>query len=88
MAAPTSSVATDSVSFRDLIDFMAHVGDCYPDLTTTFPEDLVEILTAHHSELESELREKIVGSLVLLRKKDIIDSSKLVTCLQIICISC
>ena len=33
------------------------------------------MLNAHHEELESELREKIVGSLVLLRRKDIIDSS-------------
>ena len=35
------------------------------------------MLNAHHEELESELREKIVGSLVLLRRKDIIDSSLL-----------
>ena len=33
------------------------------------------MLNVHHEELESELREKIVGSLVLLRRKDIIDSS-------------
>ena len=33
------------------------------------------MLNTHHEELESELREKIVGSLVLLRRKDIIDSS-------------
>ena len=33
------------------------------------------MLNAHHEELEPELREKIVGSLVLLRRKDIIDSS-------------
>ena len=33
------------------------------------------MLNAHHEELESDLREKIVGSLVLLRRKDIIDSS-------------
>ena len=35
----------------------------------------MDMLNAHHEELESELREKIVGSLVLLRRKDIIDSS-------------
>ena len=33
------------------------------------------MLNAHHEELEPELREKIVGSLVLLRRKDIVDSS-------------
>lgn len=76
MATPASTVAHGSVSFKDLIDFMAHVADCYPDLMTTFPDDLIKILTMHHAELEPELREKIVGSLVLLRNKDVIDSPK------------
>lgn len=76
MATPASTVAHGSVSFKDLIDFMAHVADCYPDVSTTFPEELIQILTMHHTELEPELREKIVGSLVLLRNKDVIDSPK------------
>ena len=63
------------VSLRDLIDFTSHVADCYPDVARSFPEELSEILTLHHKALESELREKIVGSLVLLRRKEIIDSS-------------
>ena len=56
---------------------MAHVADWYPQRTAKFPKDLIDMLNAHHEELESELREKIVGSLVLLRRKDIIDSSTL-----------
>lgn len=52
------------------------MADCYPDLTATFSADLEDLLSEHHEELESELREKVVGSLVLLRKKEIIDSSK------------
>ena len=63
------------MSFRDLIEFIAHVSDCYKEETTNFPQELIEILSFHHAELESELREKIVGSIVLLRKKDVIDSS-------------
>lgn len=35
----------------------------------------------HHATLESELREKIVGSLVLLRRKEIIDSTVLLNIL-------
>lgn len=77
MSAPASATATGIVSFRDLIDFVSHVADCYPEYTADFPEDLKNILTLHHALLESELREKIVGSLVLLRRKDIIDSSQL-----------
>jgi protein SDA1 len=63
------------VSLRDLIDFTAHVADCFPEVTTGFPEQLMQLLGLHHQELESELREKIVGSLVLLRRKELIDSS-------------
>ncbi|KAL8834404.1 MAG: hypothetical protein Q9170_003772 [Blastenia crenularia] len=74
MQAPASATDAGIISFRDLIDFVSHVADCYPLLTTRFPEDLIHILNLHHERLESELREKIVGSLVLLRRKDIIDS--------------
>ncbi|KAI9802072.1 MAG: Severe Depolymerization of Actin [Piccolia ochrophora] len=79
LAAPTAA-GTDAggvASFRDLVDFMAHVVHCYPDLTKDFPEDLMRILTAHHAQLDSELREKLVTSLSLLRKKDVISSSAL-----------
>ena len=73
---PASAPADNIISIRDLIDFISHVADCYPDLTAQFPDDLIDLLTQHHAELEAELREKLVGSLVLLRKKDIIDSAK------------
>ena len=63
------------MSLRDLVDFTSHVADCFPEATRTFPDELIKILMLHHRELESELREKIVGSLVLLRRKDVIDSS-------------
>lgn len=81
MSSPRTATSTGIISFRDLIDFVAHVSDCFPEDTAEFPEDLKTILTLHHAELESELREKIVGSLVLLRRKDIIDSSNLLNTL-------
>ena len=77
MSSPTTATSTGIVSFRDLIDFVAHVADCFREDTADFPEDLKTVLTLHHAQLESELREKIVGSLVLLRRKDIIDSAYL-----------
>lgn len=77
MVSPSTATSSGIISFRDLIDFVAHVSDCFPEDTAEFPEDLKTILTRHHAELESELREKIVGSLCLLRKKEIIDSSEL-----------
>ena len=75
MAAPTAATDTGVISLRELIDFISHVADCYPDITKDFPQQLIDMLTQHHLVLEPELREKIVGSLVLLRKKDIMDSA-------------
>ncbi|KAH0562219.1 hypothetical protein GP486_003084 [Trichoglossum hirsutum] len=77
MASPSSATTVGLISLRELIDFLAHVADCYPTLSSTFPEDLVRLLKSHHAELEPELREKLVGSLVLLRKKEVIDSTSL-----------
>jgi hypothetical protein len=76
MAAPASAApAANLVSFRDLLDFTAHVADCYPDLTRGFFGDISGILTARHAELAPDVREKIVGCLVLLHKKGLVESS-------------
>jgi len=53
------------------------VADCYPDITTNFAQDLITLLRTHHATLEPELREKVVGSLALLRNKDLINSTTL-----------
>ena len=79
LEAPASTSTESAASFRDFIDLIAHVAENYPDLTATFPDDLANILSSHHSVLDTELREKIVGSLVLLRRKDIIDSSRYIS---------
>ncbi|KAH7363673.1 SDA1 family protein [Pyrenochaeta sp. MPI-SDFR-AT-0127] len=78
---------TGIVALKDLIEFISHVADCYPDLTSKFPEDLTQILLQHHEVLEYELRDKIVGSLVLLKNKDVIDSITLLNTLFPILIS-
>jgi protein SDA1 len=81
--------ATDSglIALKDLIDFISHVADRYPDLTSKFPEDLTQILLLHHEVLDYELRDKIVGSIVLLRNKDVIDSTVLLNTLFPILVS-
>lgn len=75
MAAPSSATDTGIISLRDLIDFISHVADCYPDITKDFPQQLIDMLTQHHLVLGPDLREKIVGSLMLLKKKDLLDSA-------------
>lgn len=81
LSSPTTTDDTGIIRLRDLIDFVSHVADCYPKLTASFPGDLITLLERHHAVLESELRDKIVGSLVLLRRKEIIDSQRLLNVL-------
>ncbi|KAF2744168.1 SDA1-domain-containing protein [Sporormia fimetaria CBS 119925] len=78
---PTTTDDSGVVSLRELIDFVAHCADCFPTITAQFPDQLIQLLTLHHEELDMELRDKIVGSLVLLRNKDVIDSSTLLNTL-------
>lgn len=85
LQAPSSSTTTGIISIRDLIEFISHVADCYPEDIKQFPDQLIHILNLYHAELESELREKIVGSLVLLRRKEIIDSSTFGSIVQLLC---
>lgn len=82
-----SSTDSGLVALKDLIEFISHVADRYPDLTSQFPEDLIQILLQHHEVLEYELRDKIVGSLVLLRNKEVINSITLLNTLFPILIS-
>lgn len=87
VSAPTTASNEDVKKFHDLVDLVAHVADLYPDLTASYPDHLKELLNRHHATLDRELREKIVGSLTLLRRKDVIDSTSLLTTLFPILIS-
>ncbi|KAK3716952.1 Severe Depolymerization of Actin [Vermiconidia calcicola] len=81
LQSPSTTDDSGIVRLRDLIDFVSHVADCYPALTKGFAGDLIGLLERHHESLDAELRDKIVGSLVLLRKKEVIDSTTLLNTL-------
>lgn len=87
LVSPATATADSVESFHNIIDLIAHVADCYKEETATFPDDLKAILTQHHVILHPELREKIVGSLVLLRRKEVIDSTSVLTTLFPILVS-
>lgn len=87
LVSPTTATPEYTKSFHDLVDLIAHTADCYPQHAKPFPDDLKAILLQHHEVLHPELREKIVGSLVLLRRKDVIDSTSLLTTLFPILVS-
>ncbi|KAF4975152.1 hypothetical protein FZEAL_8029 [Fusarium zealandicum] len=87
LVSPATATAGSVESFHNIIDLIAHVADCYKKETETFPDDLKAILTQHHAILHPDLREKIVGSLVLLRRKEVIDSTSVLTTLFPILVS-
>ncbi|KAI7490793.1 SDA1-domain-containing protein [Hortaea werneckii] len=87
LQSPTTTDDSGIVRLRDLIDFVSHVADCYPKITQGFAGDLRALIERHHATLDPELRDKIVGSLVLLRRKDIIDSQTLLNTLWPLLIS-
>ncbi|ROT35189.1 SDA1-domain-containing protein [Sodiomyces alkalinus F11] len=87
LVSPATATHEYTKSFHDLVDLIAHVSDCYREHAQSFPDDLKAILLQHHEVLHPELREKMVGSLVLLKRKDVIDSSRLLTTLFPILVS-
>lgn len=87
LSAPTTASAEDVKNFHDLVDMIAHVADCYPEMSGQFAEDLKALITQHHATLDPELREKVVGSLALIKRKEIIDSTSLLTTLFPILVS-
>ncbi|KAI2616285.1 SDA1-domain-containing protein [Hypoxylon sp. NC1633] len=87
LAAPIGADSNSLITFREQIDLIAHCAELYPQITAAFPDALKDVLTKHHAVLEPTLREKIVSSLSLLRRKDVIDSNYLLTALFPILIS-
>ncbi|KAI0194763.1 SDA1-domain-containing protein [Xylaria flabelliformis] len=75
LADPLGVDAESLTTFREHMDLIAHCAEKYPDITATFPDSLRDILNAHHATLDPALREKIVTSLFLLRRKEVIDSA-------------
>ncbi|TGJ85210.1 hypothetical protein E0Z10_g3556 [Xylaria hypoxylon] len=77
LADPSGVDAESLATFKAHMDLIAHCAEKYPDITAPFPDSLKDILTAHHATLDPTLREKIVTSLSLLRRKDVINSAYL-----------
>ncbi|KAI0874937.1 SDA1-domain-containing protein [Hypoxylon argillaceum] len=77
LADPLGVDAESLSTFREHMDLIAHCAEKYPDITATFPDSLRDILATHHATLDPTLREKVVTSLSLLRRKEVIDSAYL-----------
>ncbi|KAF2719725.1 SDA1 domain-containing protein [Polychaeton citri CBS 116435] len=85
LQSPTTASDSGLVRLGDLIDFISHVAECYPSATSGFASELMQLLELERTNrggiLDADLRDKLVGCLVLLRRKEILDSVALLNCL-------
>ncbi|CAK9437356.1 uncharacterized protein LODBEIA_P17340 [Lodderomyces beijingensis] len=75
---PTGTDSNSTTEFIELIGFVSAVCSCYPKETSNFPQELKTLLLQNHRNLTSELREKIIQCLTMLRNKDIISAESLI----------
>ncbi|KAF9195631.1 Protein SDA1 [Haplosporangium sp. Z 11] len=68
-----------STDFQDLINFIAQVSPCYPEETKEFPDQIITLLSKHYQILNAELRRTMVQALVLLRNREMISSTSLLS---------
>ncbi|XP_065199814.1 protein SDA1 homolog [Planococcus citri] len=61
-----------SKGLDELIMFMAQVAHCYPDMLTSFAEQLINILETHNTILDVEMRMTFCRALILLRNKGLL----------------
>ncbi|KAL0275426.1 UNVERIFIED_CONTAM: hypothetical protein PYX00_003275 [Menopon gallinae] len=63
----------------DLVMFVAQVAQCYPEETATFPQMIMDILQSHHMVLHPDLRMAFCRGLVILRNKDVLAPTDLLS---------
>jgi protein SDA1 len=68
-----------SENFAEQIMFVAAVATCYPSDCKEFPNVLIHMLKEHHKQMNPELRQKMVQALILLRNRDFLDQTSLLS---------
>lgn len=66
-------------SLDDLVMFIAQVSHCYPDVLSNYPQELVDILQTHYSILDSAMRMTLCRALILLRNKNLLTPTDLLS---------
>ncbi|KAK9696697.1 Severe Depolymerization of Actin [Basidiobolus ranarum] len=69
----------EAKEFGELITFLAQVSPCYPKESSEFPKEIMGLLSEHYQILEPNLRKNMVSALILLRNRDIITSTSLLS---------
>jgi len=63
----------------ELIMFLAQVAHCYPQELVEYPQELIDILQRHTTTLNSDMRKTFCKALILLRNKNLILPTALLT---------
>lgn len=58
----------------ELVMFLAQVAQCYPTELKTFPQQIVEILKTHSTNLDPDMRNTFCRALILLRNKQLVSA--------------
>ncbi|GCE99578.1 severe Depolymerization of Actin [Zygosaccharomyces mellis] len=71
------AISRNVEQFSELIGFVSQVCSCFPKETTSFPEELKQLILNHHKQIPFELKERILTSLMMLRNKAVITAEQL-----------
>eukprot|EP00727_Mastigamoeba_balamuthi_P011102 m51a1_g6614 putative protein sda1 homolog (809) ;mRNA; r:27723-30719 len=69
----------DSKDFNDLVNFLSQVAPCYPKELAEFPQQISGLLEAHINTLEPPLRKTLVQALILLRSREMLSPTALLS---------
>ncbi|TPX68745.1 hypothetical protein SpCBS45565_g02932 [Spizellomyces sp. 'palustris'] len=70
---------SEAKEFGELITFISHVAQCYTHHCSQFPQQIIDLLSNNYQILEPDLRKTMVQALVLLRNKDLIATTSLLS---------
>ncbi|TPX49924.1 hypothetical protein SeMB42_g01473 [Synchytrium endobioticum] len=74
-----STTQADHQTLAELVNFVGHVAPCFPAECQSFPQDLVDLLSAHSQTMDPDLRKTLVQVLILLRNRNLIPSAALLS---------
>ncbi|KZS09921.1 Protein SDA1 [Daphnia magna] len=63
----------------DLVMFLAQVSHCFPEDLKEYPQELMDILQRHPTTLHPDMRKTFCRALILLRNKNLISPTSLLT---------
>ncbi|KAJ3259311.1 Protein SDA1 [Boothiomyces macroporosus] len=70
---------TESNAFGEQIMFISAVAICYPKQCKDFPQHIIDLLSNHYQLMAPELRKTMVQALILMRNRDLITQSSLLS---------